>query len=324
MGVELDVHERMFAYSAQVEAPVVAAHELPGRELELFLPQELEAEPAAERVRGRVLDGRVRVDGPAAPLRPRALERQERSRRSRGRGPGTPGARPSRSRRSRRAPSSRPSRRPPAGHDLELVRAGHGIAPVALGDLRLASPGRRGAPSSPGRRRARAAARGRPRPRARGGRRSVLARRRPQVDAPPRPRACRSPASSSGAKSRLSSAPRLSSSCSTVRAPISAEVMRGSRSTQAIAICASVWPRPWAISLSARTRLRFSSVRKLSFRNVPSAAREFSGTPSRYFVGQHALAERREDDAADALLPQHVEQVLLDPAVEQGVAAAGG
>ena len=41
--------------------------------------------------------------------------------------------------------------------------------------------------------------------------------------------------------------------------------------------------------------------------------------PSRYLVGEHALAERREDDAADALLPQHVEQVLLDPAVQERV-----
>jgi len=54
--MELDVHERMFAYSAQVEAPVVAAHVLPGRELELVVAQELEAEPAAEGVRGRVVD----------------------------------------------------------------------------------------------------------------------------------------------------------------------------------------------------------------------------------------------------------------------------
>ena len=45
---------------------------------------------------------------------------------------------------------------------------------------------------------------------------------------------------------------RSASSCSTLLAPISAEVTRGSRSTQASAICASVWPRRCAISFSAR------------------------------------------------------------------------
>ena len=43
----------------------------------------------------------------------------------------------------------------------------------------------------------------------------------------------------------------FSSSCLALDAPISAEVIRGSRSTQEIAICASVWPRPEAIPLRA-------------------------------------------------------------------------
>ena len=36
-------------------------------------------------------------------------------------------------------------------------------------------------------------------------------------------------------------------------------------------------------------------------------------------VGQQALAERREHDRADAVALEHVEQPLLDPAVQQRV-----
>ena len=43
-------------------------------------------------------------------------------------------------------------------------------------------------------------------------------------------------------------------------APTSAEVTRGSRSTQASAIWARVWPRRWAIPLRARTLARFTSL----------------------------------------------------------------
>src|SRR5215211_4899359 len=76
-------------------------------------------------------------------------------------------------------------------------------------------------------------------------------------------------ASSSGEKSRCSSAPRVSSSCRTLEAPTSADVTRGSRSVHAIAIWASVCPRRCAISLRPRTRTRFSSVRKSGVRNTP-------------------------------------------------------
>src|SRR3954447_19203861 len=58
--------------------------------------------------------------------------------------------------------------------------------------------------------------------------------------------------SSSSVKSSFRNALSESSSCATVRAPMSAEVTRGSRSTQAIAICAIVCPRDSASSFSAR------------------------------------------------------------------------
>ncbi len=60
-------------------------------------------------------------------------------------------------------------------------------------------------------------------------------------------------ASSSSAKSVRPAAARFSSSWGTLLAPMSAEVTRGSRSTQEIASWASVWPRDRAISFSART-----------------------------------------------------------------------
>ena len=62
-----------------------------------------------------------------------------------------------------------------------------------------------------------------------------------------------------GVEVEASSAATFCSSWATLLAPSSAEVTRGSRRAQAIAICASVWPRRRAISFSARTRCRLSS-----------------------------------------------------------------
>ena len=71
------------------------------------------------------------------------------------------------------------------------------------------------------------------------------------------------------------------SSCSTLDAPISADVTRSSRSTQASASCASDWPRRSASSFSARILPSVS----LSSRSRPSEslrlARESSGMPWR-------------------------------------------
>ncbi len=96
--------------------------------------------------------------------------------------------------------------------------------------------------------------------------------------------ACRSMASvSSAVKPVRAAAARLSSSWATEDAPTRAEVTRSSRSTQEIASWASDWPRPAAISLSART---WASVDSLSWPrdSEPSRdAREPSGTPFRYF-----------------------------------------
>ena len=116
-----------------------------------------------------------------------------------------------------------------------------------------------------------------------------------------------------------SSAATFCSSCSTLEAPISAEVTRGSRSVHAIAICASDWPRRRAISASARTRARFSSVRKSRVRKRPSRGARVLGHAVEVLLGQHPLAERREDDRADPLVAEHVEQLGLDPAVQQRV-----
>ena len=66
-------------------------------------------------------------------------------------------------------------------------------------------------------------------------------------------------ASSSGEKPSAFTDATFCSSCSTLLAPITVEVTRGSRSDHAKAICASVWPRSPAISLSARILARVSS-----------------------------------------------------------------
>ena len=49
------------------------------------------------------------------------------------------------------------------------------------------------------------------------------------------------------------------------------------------------------------------------------AARESSGIAVQVAVGEHSLGQGREHDAADALAADHVEQVLLDPAVQHRV-----
>jgi hypothetical protein len=89
-------------------------------------------------------------------------------------------------------------------------------------------------------------------------------------------------ASSSGAKSRRASAPTFISSCSTLLAPMSADVTRRSRSAQARASCASVCPRPRAISSSARMRSSASSLSSSGLSEPCRAARESCGTPCRY------------------------------------------
>ena len=92
---------------------------------------------------------------------------------------------------------------------------------------------------------------------------------------------CSIASSSSCEISRLSSTARLSSSCLTLLAPISTEVTRSSRSTQASASWASDWPRAWAISLSRRMCASASSVSSEGSSDLPWAARESSGMPSR-------------------------------------------
>lgn len=59
---------------------------------------------------------------------------------------------------------------------------------------------------------------------------------------------------SSGVKERPTRAATFCSNCSKLLARISTEVTHGSPNAQAIAICASDCPRPWAMSLRAFTR----------------------------------------------------------------------
>src|SRR5215208_6766138 len=65
-------------YGCQVELPVVAAHPAPRRILEPALLQQREAEPAADRVRRRVVDRRERVHEPVGAARAGAREHQRR------------------------------------------------------------------------------------------------------------------------------------------------------------------------------------------------------------------------------------------------------
>ncbi len=132
--------------------------------------------------------------------------------------------------------------------------------------------------------------------------------------------ACRSiSASSSALKSSRSSAATFASSCATLLAPISVDVTRGSRSAHASASCASDWPRRCAISFSARIFARASSVSRSGESDLSLRRPRALGDAVQVAVGEHPLRERREDDAADADLPERVEQVRLDPAVQHRV-----
>ena len=125
--------------------------------------------------------------------------------------------------------------------------------------------------------------------------------------------------SSSAVKGAASRAARLSSSCATLLAPISTDVTRGSRNAHANAICASVWPRASAISLSARTWVRVCSVSRSGESDASRDAREPSGMPSRYLPVSIPWASGENAMQPTPGLPQHVEQVLLDPAVQHRV-----
>src|SRR5437899_4145411 len=87
--------------------------------------------------------------------------------------------------------------------------------------------------------------------------------------------------SSSAENFRFFRAATLSSTCDTLLVPTSALVTRGSRSTHATAISASVCPRCPAISLSARTLARVASPMSFFFRKKSRAARESLGIPFR-------------------------------------------
>jgi hypothetical protein len=79
----------------------------------------------------------------------------------------------------------------------------------------------------------------------------------------------------------LANAATLSSSCFTLLAPITSDVILGSRSAHTNASWASDWPRRAAMPASARTLVRRSSVIDSARSAPPVAARESAGTPFR-------------------------------------------
>src|ERR1700682_2447356 len=92
--------------------------------------------------------------------------------------------------------------------------------------------------------------------------------------------------SSSAENFGLSRAPTFCSSCATLLAPTNVEVTRGSRSVQASAIWANVWPRPCAIWFSAFTLLSVWSLNR-SLENDPAwLFRRPAGVAFRTRLGQ--------------------------------------
>jgi hypothetical protein len=73
------------------------------------------------------------------------------------------------------------------------------------------------------------------------------------------------------------------------------------------------------MSLSSRIFASVSSSSRSGEREPGRLAREPSEIPVQVAVGDHALRERREDDAADPELAEHVERPGLDPAVQHRV-----
>ena len=116
------------------------------------------------------------------------------------------------------------------------------------------------------------------------------------------------------------SAATLSSSWATLLAPMTSEVIRGSRSAQTSASWASDWPRRAATSLSARTRASRSLGQHVRGHRAAGGDPRVGRDAVEVAVGEQALGQRRERDAAGADLLQRVEQVVvLDPAVDHRV-----
>ena len=117
-------------------------------------------------------------------------------------------------------------------------------------------------------------------------------------------------ASSSSLNSSWSSAAAFSSSCSTLDAPSSADVTRGSRSVRDRHLREPLAAALGDLVQRAHAAATFSSLRKSREKVILRRARVL-GHAVEVLLGQHPLGEQREDDAADALL-EHVEQPRLD------------
>ncbi len=118
-------------------------------------------------------------------------------------------------------------------------------------------------------------------------------------------------ASSSAVKADPATACRFSSSCATLLAPISADVTRGSRSTQDSASCARVWPaglRDLVERAQVTDRVLGQQVRR---ERLGLAGARPVGDAVQVAAGQHALGERRERDAAEAIPVERVEQAVV-------------
>ena len=95
--------------------------------------------------------------------------------------------------------------------------------------------------------------------------------------------------------------------------------MRGSRSAQASAICASDWPRARAISLSARTFAERWSVSRSGDSEPSRLARESGGMPSRYRSVSMPCASGENAMQPTPSSPSTSSSPSLDPAVEHRV-----
>jgi hypothetical protein len=127
-------------------------------------------------------------------------------------------------------------------------------------------------------------------------------------------------ASSSAEKSRLLTASRESSICATVRAPIRAEVTRGSRSTQAMAILGERLAALRRDIVQPADRCEVLRCEQALFQRTATRGARVGRHAVQILFRQHALGQRRKGDAACAKLIERFEQLALDPAVGDRIA----
>jgi hypothetical protein len=129
-------------------------------------------------------------------------------------------------------------------------------------------------------------------------------------------------ASSAPDSAGAAAAEMASSTCAGRLAPISTEQTAGRCSSQRKAMPASGWPRAAAMVCSAHGPPQARLVQHVGAQEAARArgARVGGNATVQVAVGQQALGQRRERDAADAFVDQGVEQAALRTAVQQVVA----